>query len=147
MEKERITGNKDVDKLILEKIDSDRDLLKTCSVNSYFKNLCDDDFFRKRLRQKYPFLFDLKSKEISWKNYYLKSVYYIDKMKREYDFDFTSKSFGTPKEYYDILAGRKTNGKKIAFTNERDAFHWGEFASENNNFKDLQNYFQDKLHE
>jgi hypothetical protein len=141
------TQNKDADRLILQTIDSDRDLLETCNLNSYFNNLCNNDFFRNRMFKKYHFLIQDKPEELSWKDYYLKSVYYIDKMKREYGFDFTSKSSGDPKVYYYFLSGRKGNGIKMNFASERDMLHYGIMVSENRGFKDLQEYFEDNLHE
>ncbi len=51
---EKLTGVRDVDREILLKLD-DYSLLKTCSLNNYFKNsVCDDQFLEKRLKQTYP---------------------------------------------------------------------------------------------
>jgi hypothetical protein len=93
------TGNKDTDRSILLSIESDRDLLNACLTNKYAKELCDDSFFHNRLLSKYKSTIPYK-KEKSWKNYFLKVLYYIDKMKTDFDFNFTS---GNPELYYTIL--------------------------------------------
>ena len=50
-----LSGIKDIDKEILLKMD-DKNFLKACSLNNYFKNeVCDDVFLKKRLHQTYPF--------------------------------------------------------------------------------------------
>lgn len=97
-------GNfKDTDREILLKIDSDRELLNTCSLNKYFYGLCDDMFFRNRIVYKYPLSLKNKPEGMKWKQYYLKLVYIIGKIKEDFGFEFTS---GDPEKYYNIL---KTN--------------------------------------
>jgi hypothetical protein len=73
------TGNKDVDFVILQKID-DEDLTNICAVNSYVNDLCKNDiFWRNRLLNKYGFLLGTaediivkyKPKDILWKEYYI----------------------------------------------------------------------------
>ncbi|GAG91576.1 unnamed protein product, partial [marine sediment metagenome] len=90
--------NKDADRLILERL-NDRDLLTTCSVGKYALELCNEDFFKKRLFEKYPDSVGCKNIE-SWKQCYLSTVFYVSKMKEESNFEFKT---GDPKEYYDIL--------------------------------------------
>jgi hypothetical protein len=135
-----LTGNKDVDKTILQNIDSDRTLLETCSLNSYLFKLCDDNFFYNRMKKNYSFLINKKPNNINWKQFYLQTIYYIDKMKREYDFNYTSESFGLPKKYYDILSRKKKDSDK------EDWLFSSLMISANEGFKDLARYFEDKLH-
>jgi Ankyrin repeats (3 copies) len=92
------SGNKDSDRLILERL-NDRDLLTTCSVGKYALELCNEDFFKKRLMKRYPGSVGCKNVE-SWKQCYLSTVYYVSKMKEESNFEFKT---GDPKAYYDIL--------------------------------------------
>lgn len=92
------SGNKDVDRLILEKL-NDKDLLKTCKLGKYALELCDENFFRKRLMKDYPDSVKYKNDK-SWKNYYLSTIYYVSKMKEEYNFVYKS---GDPKEYWNML--------------------------------------------
>ena len=92
------TGNKDVDRLMLSKLDTDRDVLNACSVNKYARYICNEDFFRNRIISKYPKSVPFKNTE-KWKEYYLNVVYYKDKMK-EKGFSFTD---GNAELYYKIF--------------------------------------------
>jgi ankyrin repeat protein len=100
------SGNKDVDRFILLKLESDREILEFCALNKYAKNLCNDDFFRNRVYQKFPNSVPFKTSKISktstWKKYYLYLIYYIDKMK-DLGFNFSEVSNGDVKSYYEIL--------------------------------------------
>ena len=52
----KFTGNKDVDFIILNKL-NDIDLSKVCQVNKYANSLCDDDtFWRNRIKDRYKFI-------------------------------------------------------------------------------------------
>lgn len=57
----RFTGNKDTDFLILAQLE-DRELTQICQVNTYVKNLCEDDMFWKTKVISIPEIFNL-SKE------------------------------------------------------------------------------------
>jgi hypothetical protein len=97
-----LSGNVDVDREILFRVEDDEDLLRVCSANKYaFKEVCNDKFFQNRTVKKFPKTVPLKPKEMTWKNYYLNLLYYIDKLKREYDFDY--KGERDPEEIYNIL--------------------------------------------
>ena len=85
---QRVTGNKDVDSIVLKKLD-DKSLLSLLQVNKEYEAL-PDTFFEQRLQQKFPFLVRYKPSDISWKQYYLKNVHYIGKLKEEYDLDYVS---------------------------------------------------------
>lgn len=99
-----LTKLKDTDRLILSML-SDRDLLSACLVDKNTNALCDETFFRNRLYEKYPNLVPFKSFDVNWKKFYLENVYYIDKLK-EYKFQFTKQSNGTPKQYYEIISDK-----------------------------------------
>ena len=102
------SGIKDVDREILLSMD-DGDLLKTCSLNKYlFETVCDDNFFYRRLLSKYPTTLKYynKEKEETYRKYYLKVIYYISKMKEDYDYSYIS---GNPKVQYEIFK----NSEKI----------------------------------
>lgn len=96
------SGNKDADREILLKLHEDKDLLSVCSVSKYALTLCNEDFFRNRMQNKYPVMKKLKDKNMKWKQYYLYTVYYVDKLKREFNFNFESTS-EDPKGHYDVL--------------------------------------------
>ena len=66
------TGNKDVDKIILQKL-SDKDMSNLCKTNTYMKKLCknlDDSFWLERLVDRYGKIKNKKSENMSWKNFY-----------------------------------------------------------------------------
>ena len=93
------SGIKDVDREILLAMD-DENLLKTCSLNKYlFNNVCDDNFFYRKLLLKYPDTLSYKLREDNYKSYYLRTIYYISKMKEDYDYPYIS---GNPKVQYEI---------------------------------------------
>ena len=94
------TGIRDLDREILLRIKSEKDLLNTCRLNKYAYSLCDDTFFMNRILTKYPGAYKYQNK--SWKKYYLHILYYIDKLK-EYDFYYNNQKSSDPKLYYDIL--------------------------------------------
>jgi ankyrin repeat protein len=97
----QLSGIKDVDREILSKLD-DRELLKTCSIDKYtWGTVCDDAFLRRRLLSKYSEIEQYKSEEESWKKFFLRAIYYISKMKEEYEYNY---SFGDFKKQYDILS-------------------------------------------
>ncbi len=77
---EKLTGVRDVDREILLKLD-DYSLLKTCSLNNYFKNsVCDDQFLEKRLKLTYPETIKFKPADKSWRQYFLEVIYYREKL-------------------------------------------------------------------
>ena len=101
------TGQKDVDREILSKL-PDEDVLKTCSVNSYFREkVCDEGFFKRRLDNSYLELKFIIDEEYhtsagriypSYKQAYLETVYYISKMK-EIGYEYV-RNGRIPKEQY-----------------------------------------------
>src|SRR5581483_7258204 len=100
------TGNLDVDRQILMRLD-DRDMLSACSVNKYYnKKVCSEAFFQDRLQFFYPNLFALAkiSKEetlnFSWKKFYLKKAYYFGKLEEEYGFNYRLDVISPEMEYY-----------------------------------------------
>jgi hypothetical protein len=106
MEKEGFTGIKDVDKELLLSMD-DRTFIKTCNLNTYFQNLCNDQnelVFKRKLQLSYP---DTLKPEIlqpywigSWKLYYAHVVKTIARLKEKFKFDYTG---GNPFKQLNIL--------------------------------------------
>ena len=90
---------KDVDRLILQKL-NDEDLINTLLTNKYANSLADENFWMNRVLTKYPGTFRFKEQNMTWRNFYLSSVYYIDKILTKYGFNFTG---GDPKKYYHAL--------------------------------------------
>ncbi len=77
-----LSGIKDVDLKILSGLE-DVDLLSFCKLdNKYIYKLCsDENFWRERTWQKFGRL--EKNENRTWKNLYLKLVYYTDKYKKD----------------------------------------------------------------
>lgn len=89
--------NKDVDRLILQKL-TDEDLFNTLLVNKYANSLASEDFWRNRAMSKGIDIY--KKTDENWKQFYLRSVYYIAKMKEKYNFEYTGGDF--KKQYYHL---------------------------------------------
>jgi hypothetical protein len=64
----KFTGMKDVDLLILSKLE-DFDLINICNTNSYLRKLCNEDFWQKRFIEKHPYFINKQNKK--WKELYL----------------------------------------------------------------------------
>ena len=77
------------------------------------KKLCDESFWKQRVKKYYPASIKDRGNQ-NWKNFYLSLVYYIDKLKREFGFEFTKDTKGDPKQYYDILSARYADEDKAA---------------------------------
>lgn len=94
------TGIKDVDREILMKLD-DKSLLEACIINKYMRTeVCNDSFLIKRMLKNYPGAIKYKPHDKSWRKYFLETIYFTDKMKNEFDYDYV---FGNPQKQYDIL--------------------------------------------
>ena len=102
--------NKDIDREILLKVKDDKEIIELCHSNRYFFfNVCDDNFFHRRLQHTYPDTITLKLKreEESWKRFYMRMMYYIFWMKETYKYEYTG---GNPIIQSEIL--RNTFGGK-----------------------------------
>ena len=88
IEKNSLTGIRDLDREILNKL-SDKDLLKMCSLNrTYFERVCDDNYFRLRTENGFPETVPYKDyiKVRTWKNHYLYIVKYIDLLQTDFQY-------------------------------------------------------------
>ena len=91
---------KDTDREILLKL-SDKDLIKTCSLNKYlFASVCDDSFFHRKLSLSYPNTLIFKPISSNYKQYYLKVVHYVSKMLEEFNYSYI---LGNLEKQYKIL--------------------------------------------
>ena len=95
-----LTGIIDQDREILLNIKEDQDLLKACILNKYFyKKVCNDMFFRNRLAKTYPNTLEFKPENETWKQFFLRMIYYIAKLKEEHNYQYTD---GHPQTIYKI---------------------------------------------
>ena len=103
-----LTGLKDVDREILKHV-TDKELLQFCTIDrKTWNEVCDDAFLRRRLTSKYPGIEKFKKANQTWKQFFLNAIYYISKMKDEFEFEY---SYGDFKKYYDLL--KKTEEKGL----------------------------------
>lgn len=95
---------RDVDREILMRMD-DKTLLNSCQLNNYYRNeVCDDQFFHRRLQQKYPDTLKDKPIDKKYKTWYLDIVYYVAKLKEDFNYEYTG---GNPKIQLQIFKGSK----------------------------------------
>jgi hypothetical protein len=79
-----------------------RELLQSCQTNKYTWNeVCDDNFIRDRLISEYPGAEKYKPSEQTWKQYFLSTITYVDIMKRNSNYQYTT---GDPKKQYILLS-------------------------------------------
>lgn len=93
-----LTRSRDVDTYLLEKLD-DKELLEVMFLNKDFLKLS-TYFFEKRLKERYSLLIKFKPLKMNFTKYYLSVVYYISKLKEEYDISYVPAPSFNPKTYY-----------------------------------------------
>lgn len=87
-----VSGLKDIDREIMSKM-TDKDVLNFCAIDKRTWNeVCDDTFLKRRL-SRYPGIDRYAKINETWKQFYLRTVYYISKMKEDYNFDYISGNF------------------------------------------------------
>ena len=85
---------KDIDREILLKLKDDKEFLKSCNLNNYFRNeVCNDNFFRTRLSITYPNTLKYKTKKQTWKQYFLEVIYYLAKLEENYQYKYEDGNF------------------------------------------------------
>ena len=96
-------SSKDMAREILRRVD-DKRLLKICSASKKMWNeICNDDFLKKRL-SKYPKIEKYKEMDESWKRFFLRSTYYISKMREEFEFTYMCGDFA---KQYSLIKNHK----------------------------------------
>ena len=112
-QKDSFTNVKDVDREILMKL-PDEDLIKACSLNKYlFETVCDEQFFHRRLQAYYPDIvlnYVRRPYDKTWKQYFLEIVYYINKLKENYNYTYSD---GSPEIQYKIFKKSKDNDELL----------------------------------
>ena len=64
-----------------------------------WNEVCDDNFLRRRL-SKYPGIDQYKRENESWKQFFLRAVYYISKLQEEFQFPWTSGDFEKQYQFF-----------------------------------------------
>ena len=120
-----ISGIKDIDREILKHVD-DEELLKICVINRQTWNeVCDDDFLRRRMTSRYPEIEKFKSRTETWKQFFLRFIYYTSKM-REKRIKYISGDF---KKQYDLLSQFLIEGNLSALLILGEEFNSGKIIS------------------
>jgi hypothetical protein len=109
-----LTRSRDVDTYLLDQL-SDKELFEVMLLNKEFLKSA-TYFFEKRLKEKYPLLVKFKPRKMNFTKYYLSVVYYISKLKEEYNIDYVPAPSLNPKTYYYRL------GYEYAFPDEIDLY-------------------------
>ena len=95
-----LTGLKDVDREVLKHVDDDK-LLRVCTIDrKTWNDVCDDNFLRRRLVIKYPGIEQYKLENETWKQFFLRFIYYISLMKEKHQFEYTGGNF---KKQHELL--------------------------------------------
>lgn len=117
-----ISGLKDLDREVLKYVD-DKELLKICSIDrKTWNEVCTQQFLKDRLIRKYPGIEEFKEENETWKQFFLKFVYYTSLMNDEYEFQYRSGNF--KKQYNLLKKNEKESNMDILLVNSAET---GEF--------------------
>jgi len=75
----------------------DKTVLNMLSVNKKFN---DEKFFKQIMERRYPLLLRFKEDNKTWKQFYIETIYYISKLKEEFDIPYIPVSTFDPKDFY-----------------------------------------------
>jgi len=82
-------SSKDIKRKIAEFLD-DRDILRYCQIDrEQHDNVCNEQFFHNILLQRYPKTLARKSTTTKHKKYYMLIVYFVNKLKEKYGFEYS----------------------------------------------------------
>ncbi len=139
LNKNSLTGIKDIDRKIVEKL-SDFDFLRMCNLTRYYHDsVCDETYFRIRTENKYPETIKYKSFR-SWKKHYLEILKYVDLLQKHYDYNYIS-SDGSPELTYLIhelipSCHKYTVETALKYVIRKDDLKLLKYLIENNNLTD-----------
>ena len=106
---DKLTSLKDTDREILSHL-PDRELLMVCTINKRMWNeVCDDNFLKRRLTR-YPGISKFKKENESWKQFFLRVIYYVSKMQDEFNFVYSEGDF---EKQYTLLKEAKDDNLLI----------------------------------
>ena len=95
-----LSGLKDIDREVLKYVD-DKELIKFCSFErKTWNEVCDDNFLKRRLSSKYSGIEKYRRENETWKQFYLRAVYTISKMREDYKIFYLSGDF---EKQYELL--------------------------------------------
>ena len=88
---------KDVYEYIAQFAD-DKTILTMLTANKELRK--NDKLFERVLLRKYPLLMNFKKENETWRKFYLRMLYYISKMKEDFDIDYIAIQGFDPDKYY-----------------------------------------------
>lgn len=129
---ETLTKNRDVDDIILHKLD-DRSLLNLCIASPQLKFCNDEKFWRDRFYFKFGKYEKIKG---TWKKFYLGAIYYWDLADEENQID---NAMG--------LAAKDGHMDLVEFFISLGANNWrmGEIAARKGKHSDIEDFFRSKI--
>lgn len=141
-----ITGHKDADTYLLKSMD-DRTLMKTLLSLENTEILAKgEDIFKERLRNNYPYLYEKKPFLETYRNYYLKMMYYIGKLKEEFNIDYVPVLSFNPEGVYRGFKLRKE--EEAEYFSNYDIIHFmAPYYAELGDEKKIKEMFENYLGE
>ena len=106
------TVSKDMYLNIGEFVD-DKTLLSMLSVN---KDLYSDNYLRRLMNKRYPFLERYKEPDESYRHFYARMIYYISLLKEEFDFPYIPHTEFNPEVYYTYVKESAASGQEYKYT-------------------------------
>ena len=100
-----ITSLKDTDRVLINTVleaKNDKDLLNLLATNKSLLRL-GEEVLKQRMYKTYPILASRKPFFENWRSYYLKTVYYINKLKEEFNVDYIPTPSFDPEGFYNGL--------------------------------------------
>lgn len=94
---------KDVYEYLLNFAD-DREILNMLSVNKKFR---DEKLFERVMRRRYPLVTRFKDEEKSWREFYIETIFYLAKLKENFDLSYVPTLDFNPKTIYKNSRNRK----------------------------------------
>lgn len=79
---------------------TDRDIINMLSSNKKFRN---EELFERVMRKRYPLVVRFKEKDMSWKEFFIQTVYYLSKLEENYNLPYLQTLDFDPKHIYTVL--------------------------------------------
>ena len=122
-----ITSLKDTDRVLINTVleaKNDKDLLNLLATNKSLLRL-GEEVLKQRMLSKYPVLADKKPFFENWRSYYLKTVYYINKLKEEFNIDYIPTPAFDPEGFYNglhYMAANNQDYPEESIENEKNIY-------------------------
>ncbi len=95
-----LTGDINTDRIVLNNITDDRQLLEICTTNKdIYQKVCNETFFRNRIISKYAETIKYKNTD-SWKKHYLNIIKYISLLQEDFDYQYKPTDYSPELLYF-----------------------------------------------